>query len=139
MWLTEERNFRKSTACTDKSVNTQQIFRNSMCVHAWPLRSGRTARDVRSDMQRRCEHSANTALIVAQHQRRLDDVDKRLHLLVAKHCLEHGKDTLGCSRVRSESKHNLCRFRPSREAFVLPRRRKNSGNLPLPSQQILKK
>ena len=38
--------------------------------------------------------SAHAALVDAQHQRRLNDVGQRLHLLVAEHGLEHGEHAL---------------------------------------------
>ena len=57
-------------------------------------------------------HSADTALIHAQHQRRLDDICQCLHLLIAEHRLEHREDALSRGRVRSEAENNLRCFRP---------------------------
>ena len=59
-----------------------------------------------------CGCSAHAALVDAQHQRRLDDICERLHLLVAKHRLEHGEDTLCRSRIGREGEDNLCSLRP---------------------------
>ena len=52
--------------------------------------------------------SAHLALVDAQHQRSLDDVRQRLHLLVAEHRLEHGENTLG--RVGCEGEDDLRRL-----------------------------
>ena len=48
--------------------------------------------------------SAHAALVDAQHQRRLDDVRQRIHLLVAEHRLEH---TRGLSERRNFPKYRL--------------------------------
>ena len=46
--------------------------------------------------------SANRALVVAEHERRLDHVGERRHLCVTEHQLEQQEDTLGSRRVGSE-------------------------------------
>ena len=46
--------------------------------------------------------SANRALVVAEHERRLDHVGERRHLCVTEYQLEQREDTLGSRRVGSE-------------------------------------
>jgi hypothetical protein len=62
-------------------------------------------------------HSAHLALVDAQHQRRLDDVCQRLHLLVAEHRLEHGEHALRRGRVGREGEDDLRRLRQQLRAL----------------------
>ena len=59
------------------------------------------------------------ALIVLEHQRRLDHVGERRHLRVAKHQLEEREHTLGRCRVGSERPNDLHRERPRRELLAV--------------------
>ena len=49
-----------------------------------------------------CIRSAHVALVVAQHERRLDDVCERPKLLVPEHGFKQGEDTLRSGRVGCE-------------------------------------
>ena len=79
-------------------------------------------------------HSAHLALVGAQHQRCLDDVRQRLHLLVAEHRLEHGEDTLRRGRVGCEGKDDLRCLRPHRELGAV---RPDRPNRVLPPKKFL--
>ena len=53
-------------------------------------------------------HSANLALIVAQHERCLNIISEGCHLLISEHTLEERKDALTRCRVRSNCEDDLC-------------------------------
>ena len=61
--------------------------------------------------QHRCAahyiRSAHIALVVAQHERRLDDVCESPKLLVPEHGFKHGEDTLRSGRVGCEGEDVL--------------------------------
>ena len=65
--------------------------------------------------------SADRALVVAEHERRLDHVSERRHLRIPEHQLEHRKDTLGGRRIGSEGADDLHRERPRRELLTMVR------------------
>ena len=54
-----------------------------------------------------CIRSAHVALVVAQHERRLDDVCERPKLLVPEHGFKQGEDTLRSGRVGCEGEDVL--------------------------------
>ena len=64
--------------------------------------------------QHRCAahyiRSAHIALVVAQHERRLDDVCESPKLLVPEHGFKHGEDTLRSGRVGCEGEDDLGRI-----------------------------
>ena len=66
-------------------------------------------------------HSPHLAAIVLEHERRLDHVRKRRHLLVAEHLLEHREHTLRCRRVGRERADDLHGARPRRELLAVVR------------------
>ena len=55
-----------------------------------------------------CTRSAHVALVVAQHERRLDDVCESPKLLVPEHGFKHGEDTLRSGRVGCEGEKTVC-------------------------------
>ena len=77
-------------------------------------------------------HSANLALIVAQHERCLNVISEGCHLLISEHTLEERKDALTRCRVRSNCENDLCsishdgpRHRNFRATFGLSRPHRN--------------
>ena len=57
-------------------------------------------------------YSTDGALVVAKHQRALNDVRERQVLTLAKHCLKEREYTLRRGRVRSDRKHDLGHLAP---------------------------
>ena len=58
-------------------------------------------------------------VVVCEHERGLDVIGERTHLLVAEHGLEERKDALARSRVGREGKHDLGSLRPEREVVLV--------------------
>ena len=63
--------------------------------------------------------SAHRTLIVAQHERRLDHVRQREHLILAKHELQEREDSLRRRRVGCEGADDAHRKRPRREVLAV--------------------
>ena len=69
--------------------------------------------------------STDGALVVAKHQRALNEVRERQVLILAKHCLKEREYTLRRGRVRSGRKHDLGHLAPcwNLSPFLAPERK----------------
>ena len=72
---------------------------------------------------------AYSALVVAQHERHLDDIRQCGHLLVTKHQLEQGEDALRRCRVGREGEDDLSRLAQVRSEKISEKYRQVPGKI----------